>query len=639
MVEQIFLKTVNMSITAGYCVLVVLLLRLFLRKIPKIYSYSLWFVVFFRLACPVSIQSALSLVKIRTQPIPQDIGMQRIPQIASGYAPIDRAVNNALRQTLPAPQAAASVNPMQIAIAVASILWIAGMLLLAVYGIGSYLCLRARLRGAALIEKGAYEIYVKENLQTPFVLGIIKPRIYLPPSLDKEERLFVLEHEKAHIRRKDYLVRQAAYVISCAHWFNPLAWLSFSLMCRDMEMSCDESVMKRLGAEKRKAYSAALLSLASGKRIRLGSPLAFGESSVESRSVKGRIVNVLSYQKPAFWVSILAVLVIAAVIAGLSLNPRTDTDALKDGTASIALENVKMASGVMVFSSGSEVTVELWLTEGRFYDGTMDEFLPRIDAYSENYEGRYELRTVDGQGGILFQTDLKELWQEANDIFNFPREFTLQWADYNADGCPDFTIGVPQSSVNMGFLLITVRENGALERINREELCLNSFENFSVVFEHDAKAGKMPITGTRYNNVTGEVENIVYQYDEQTGLYEEAGADNWSDALHYTGYLDESPYTIWRDGYANLDYDFDDLTDRIYREIALFAKREGAYQRVKLPKSSREHYDWGDSEHEAGHYMTESYDAEQNVMTIAFADMDYQMQFTPKEEVAPPRTV
>lgn len=311
--EQIFLRVLNMSITAGYCVLVIMILRLLLRKMPKIYSYALWAVVYFRLVCPASIESVLSLVRVNPQTIPMDIGVRETPRIYSGSAQVDTVINAGIQQTIPQAVIGASVNPMQVVLSVAGAAWILVAVFLILYSIWSVLRLKRQLADAKRVERNIYEA---ENLQTPFVLGFFSPCIYLPAGLKGREREYVLAHEKTHIRRRDYLVKQTAFLVTCVYWFHPLIWLAFYLMCRDMEMSCDESVICRMGGEIKKEYSTSLLSLASGRQIMNGSPLAFGEGGI-----KARITNVLHYKRPTFWVSIFFVAVLTLVLVGLALNP------------------------------------------------------------------------------------------------------------------------------------------------------------------------------------------------------------------------------------------------------------------------------------------------------------------------------
>lgn len=188
---------------------------------------------------------------------------------------------------------------------------------------------------------------------------------------------------------------------------------------------------------------------------------------------------------------------------------------------SAELENIKMASAEVSLADGSEISVELIMTSGKYYDECSEDYIPSILTYDRNYEGTYELRTVNEKDDILFQINLADLWSDIGSNFNFPGEFKLEWADYNSDGCPDFSIGFPFTSSNMGFQLFTVREDGSLENLSNEEILLNSYEKFSVIFEHDSDVYGMPITGYVYDNSICEVESIVYYYNENTGLYEE----------------------------------------------------------------------------------------------------------------------
>lgn len=268
--EHIFLRILNMSITAGYCILIVVILRQLLRRAPKRYSYVLWSVVYFRMACPVSFKSMLSLIRVNPQTVPQDIGIQEMPRIVSGAKSVDAVVTYGVSQAVPQAKPGSGINPMD------RILFAAG--------------------------------------------------IYLPSGLEGGSREAVLEHERTHIRRRDYLIKPAAYLLTCIHWFNPLAWLAFQLLCRDMEMSCDESAIQRMGGEKKKEYSAALLSLAMGQRTVNGSSLAFGEGVVRKR-----IANILSYRRPAFWADIFLAGFLTVVLIGLALDPKMEVLGAKSG--------------------------------------------------------------------------------------------------------------------------------------------------------------------------------------------------------------------------------------------------------------------------------------------------------------------
>lgn len=321
--EQIFLQILNMSITAGYCIVIVLILRQLLRRVPKRYSYVLWSVVYFRLACPASLKSMLSLIKVNTQTIPQDIGMQEVPQIASGMRSVDTVVNYSMRQVITQAKPEYSINPMQKALFVAGVIWAVIAVSLFLHGLWSSFQLKRQLGNAQWIEENIYEV---DNLPTAFVFGIFTPRIYLPSGLTGGNREAVIEHEKMHIRRRDYLIKPMAFLLTCIHWFNPLVWLSFQLLCRDMEMSCDERVIRRIGGERKKEYSAALLSLAAEKKVISGSSIAFGEGAVRKR-----IMNVLSYRRLTFWANAFVVVLLTAVLIGLALDPQMEVLGAKGG--------------------------------------------------------------------------------------------------------------------------------------------------------------------------------------------------------------------------------------------------------------------------------------------------------------------
>ncbi len=303
-----------MSLTASYVILFVIVIRLLLKKAPKYISYALWGVVAFRLIIPFSFESIFSLMPRNTNPapIPHDIIYQQSPKINSGIEAVDSFVNN----SLPAPDVEASVNPLQIYVKIGTFIWLFGIIALLLYSFFSVLLLKRQLKGAKLIDKNIYEA---NNLKTPFVLGLINPKIYMPVGLLKEEQNYILIHEKTHIRRKDHIIKRLAFLILTVHWFNPLVWIAFMLMSTDMELSCDEKVLKVMNEDIKKPYANLILSLAAGKHILNGSPLAFGEGNV-----KRRIKNVLNYKKPVFWVIAVSIIIVSIVGIGLMANPKAD---------------------------------------------------------------------------------------------------------------------------------------------------------------------------------------------------------------------------------------------------------------------------------------------------------------------------
>lgn len=328
----IFITVLNMSFTASYCILVVIALRLLLRRQPKLLSYLLWSVVLFRLLCPVSISGSFSLMRMDTN----IISMENIAVTNNAYENNDEenydAYNDgaALPDTVEAGNTenmskadsteAARLPRLQTVINAIAWTWLLGVILLILRSAASAMKLRRFLSKAVRTEDNIYE---DEGIDTPFVMGIIAPRIYLPLHLPEHEREYVLAHESIHIARKDYMIKLVAYVTACIHWFNPLVWLAFSLMENDMEMSCDEAVLKKMGMENKEKYSRTLLSLASETSILQGNPIAFGE-----RKVKERVSNILSYRKKALLTVVLAAAVLVAVGLGLAINPeaKSNTD-------------------------------------------------------------------------------------------------------------------------------------------------------------------------------------------------------------------------------------------------------------------------------------------------------------------------
>lgn len=309
MLNEIFLQILNLSFTASFVILFVLIARLFLKKAPRWISYALWGVVLFRLICPFTFQGIWSLIPVHTEPLSPDILTAQTPQVSTGLPLINSAINS----SLPVPQTGASVNPLQVWSAVGTGIWLAGLCVLLVYSIVSLVRLRLKLVGSVKLREN---IYLADHISTPFVFGLIRPKIFLPSSLSEQEQPYILLHEQTHIQRFDHVIKILAFFALCLHWFNPLVWLAFFFCGRDMETSCDESVMNRMDSDIRRDYSASLLSLATGRKIIAGTPLAFGEGNPKSR-----IKNVLDYRKPAVRVTAISLILAVALGVGLLTNP------------------------------------------------------------------------------------------------------------------------------------------------------------------------------------------------------------------------------------------------------------------------------------------------------------------------------
>lgn len=317
--NELFLKIINMSISASWLVLAVLILRFVLKKAPKWINVLLWGIVAIRLICPFSFESTLSLIP-SVETIPLNIGMDTTPTINSGISAINNAVNPIISQSN-TPMAGASVNPLQITIGIYEYIWIFGMIALALYTAISYWRLRRKVDTAVRYKDN---IFQSENVSFPFVLGIIKPRIYLPFKMNGQYLEYVVAHEQAHICRKDHWWKPLGFLLLTIHWFNPLMWLAYVLLCRDIELACDEKVIKELGNEQRGDYMQALVACSVNRRMIGVCPLAFGEVSV-----KERVKSVMNYKKPAFWVIIISVIVCVGVAVCFLTNPKQDSYTLR----------------------------------------------------------------------------------------------------------------------------------------------------------------------------------------------------------------------------------------------------------------------------------------------------------------------
>ncbi len=315
--NRLFPEILNMSLTGSIVILAVLFIRIFLRKAPKKWSYLLWLAVAFRLACPVSVSSPVSLLGAVNAPVTAQGTIEYIdraaaqPQItiplpavpAPGLLTPDLVVR--VPQT---PEDPTRVSAMELF----AVVWLAGMAVAFVYSVVSYLQLRRRLANAIVYKENVWQ---SDRVQSPFILGFVRPRIYIPFGLDQQTQDYVLAHERYHLKRKDHMIKPLAFALLALHWFNPLCWLAFQLMGRDMEMSCDEQVLARADGDRR-VYSTALLSFAANRRFPVPSPLAFGEGEV-----RPRITNVLNWKKPKIWVTVAAGVLCGAVLLLCALNP------------------------------------------------------------------------------------------------------------------------------------------------------------------------------------------------------------------------------------------------------------------------------------------------------------------------------
>ncbi len=408
MLESIFIRVLDMSKTAAIVIAVVLVARLLLKKAPKWISYALWAVVLLRLICPVSIEAPVSVV-----PRMEQVSVERVDEVLPKFefeTPADRQTNTVEWENIPAGETASvvgkSVKPTQWL----SLIWLAGIAAMLVYSVVSYIRLRRKLVGAVPLRDN---IYLADRISTPFVTGLVRPKIYLPSSIGEREQEYIILHEQRHIRRLDHVMKLLAFAALCLHWFNPLVWLAFVLAGKDMEMSCDEAVIKTLGVEIRADYSTSLLGLATGRRLIAGTPLAFGEGDT-----KGRIKNLAKWKKPVIWVVIIAVLICGVLAVCLLTDPVDKGD---------TIELVERQSGDRITAQfaidiGSEVksgqiAAELWQNGEcvQSTPATFTKFIEEISLFVTPVKGEEKYEYVDVQistnqynGSVLTRFELPE---------------------------------------------------------------------------------------------------------------------------------------------------------------------------------------------------------------------------------------
>ncbi len=327
MLDTVFMQVIDMTKASSIVIVLILLVRLLMKKAPKIFSYALWAVVLFRLLCPVSIEAPISVVP-EMKPVSESYTLSDTPiSFAGASQAAQKAVGDALNgglgvqhiyTTTPNDRGGIEVvssNWWEVWILFGQYVWLAGIVIMAGYSVISCLLLRRRLLGSVPLREN---IYLADGIVSPFVMGLMRPRIYLPSALSEQEQSYIILHEQHHIRRGDHIIKALAFIALCIHWFNPLVWIAFVLSSKDMEMSCDEAVVKNLGEDIRADYSASLLSLATGRRIIAGTPLAFGEGDTKSR-----IKNMLSWKRPRVWVTVsaAAACIVVAIVCGSDPQP------------------------------------------------------------------------------------------------------------------------------------------------------------------------------------------------------------------------------------------------------------------------------------------------------------------------------
>lgn len=324
--ENIFIQILNRSIAASWIILAAMLLRILLKKAPKTIHCCLWALAAVRLVCPISLESVLSLIP-SAEPIPAEILYSAAPSIKSGIAAVNDTVNPILASSL-SPGAGDSVNPMQIAARLGAWLWLAGTAAMLLYALASCAALRRRTAASIRLEDG---LRLCDNIASPFIFGIFFPRIYLPSGLQNPQLAYVIAHEKAHLKRHDHWWKPFGFLLLSIYWFNPLCWAAYLLLCRDIELACDEHVVKSMEPAEKKNYAETLLSLGTSRRMISACPLAFGEVGI-----KERVRSVLNYRKPSFWIALTGIIACSAAAVCFLTNPAADEANIFDARYKVA---------------------------------------------------------------------------------------------------------------------------------------------------------------------------------------------------------------------------------------------------------------------------------------------------------------
>ena len=403
--ENLFLTIVNMSITATWGVLAFTLLRPLLKKVPKWVNCFLWGIVALRLCLPFSLESVFSLIP-STETIPTNITTSAKPQIDTGVGVVNSVVNPVITESF-TTDPSYSANPLQIIVGVSSYIWLVGVILMVLYCVISYIMLKRKVSVSVHYNNN---IYYCDNIETPFILGVIKPKIYIPSGVNESDLQFVLEHEKSHIRRRDYLIKPLSFLILSVYWFNPAIWLWYILLCRDIESACDEKAIKFYDNEYKKLYSTALLNCSTQKRIIMACPVAFGETGV-----KQRIKSVLNYKKPAFWVIGFAIILTVWLTIFFATNPQQDNFKNIIDEKGYEITDIKITS-ISVDTVANNILYRM--PDGKYYNkprfkiterDNMIIFLDKVDICDENYlflTFSVEYKNLNDEG-VLYSTYYK----------------------------------------------------------------------------------------------------------------------------------------------------------------------------------------------------------------------------------------
>ena len=430
--DAVFLEILNMSISAGWLITIVFVLRLLFQKAPKSFNYILWALVAIRLICPFTIESVLSLVP-SAEVVPTEIMYSRTPEVETGIDAVDTVINPVITGSMAPAEIGLSINPMQVAMFIASAVWMIGIAGMLLYMGISYLMLRWKVRASMHLQEN---VWICDAIDSPFILGMINPRIYLHSDIEEGQIPYIVAHEKEHLKYRDYLWKPLGFIVLAVHWFNPLVWLSYICMCRDMELACDERVIRSMNVNEKKMYSNVLLACSAKRRVVSACPVAFGEVGI-----KQRIKSVVNYKKPAFWIICVAFVVCVVVGVCFLTNPKGEAISLNDGKETIFPGDAQIS---YVYQTEdplclSGITLDILRKQFTFWVSPLSSALPHSGEYVIAED---ELRLM-ASGTSVFVFKIKD----DTLVFDAAKSSDVPRYQYFPEGISSFYYSVPDGAV------------------------------------------------------------------------------------------------------------------------------------------------------------------------------------------------
>lgn len=567
--ESLFLHIFNMSITAGWFILAVMILRFILKKAPRWITVLLWGLVGLRLMVPFSFTSIFSLIP-SAETVPSDITVAPNPTIQTGFGVVNDVINPIITETL-GPGAENSVNPMQAIVLIATVVWVLGVAFMFCYMMFSYLRLRRRVREAVHISDN---IWACDYVDTPFILGVIEPRIYLPSVMVQEDLQYVIAHEKNHLRRGDHWWKPLGFLLLSIYWFNPIIWVAYILLCRDIEFACDEKVLAELGTEIKKAYSETLINCSIPRRVLSACPLAFGELNVRKR-----IRFVLHYRKPAIWIIIAAIAASVAVSVCFLTNPKKDDNwtAIAYTYSICPVEQYGASYGNMVEFGGIPPKANM----------NRIQALPtvRIDSVAKLNQFKEAMKDRMSFDQVKWDTmSFNEITKSYNDAYfqentlilvyavattntnRYLPAYVTRYQDTLSIGISETTMGWGDTPARTGWLICIsvpnrdVQDLRTIDAKMHDKVFANGIQTLRTYVYVDSNSTRKPAIALQNDGTF----SFVFTYYTQDGLFDGTGSYRWlNDKVELTTY--DKKYTYRFDVVdGNLVFDADSSSGMVW---------------------------------------------------------------------------